>query len=226
MNGGRGLKMGWRTLFTLVELLVVIAIIAILTALLMPSLYTAKDTARKINEANLFRQFGLAEAMYASESNDCVILNRNGITGNFWADYVGFQLQAHKKSLDSAVSGSWRIKYTCYEDRSANALNGWWPSTYWHVPRLNATLGGGFSYTFQGGAAYDGVYSTDGSPTSLNGMTWPRHSKVAKPSKQILSRCPAMNLPLTKSHNGHRANVFFDGHAKRIFQPSNSTVGE
>lgn len=211
--------------FTLVELLVVIAIIAILSALLLPGLYKAKDCAKRIQEASMLRQFGTAETMYLGDTDGRLIPYINYITGNFWTDYVGLYLQAHKLSLDSSIGGgAWRKKYICYDDKSSNAVNGWWPSFYWHIPRLSA------SGVFSCGADYDKCFNivTNAWPmeATLNGRDWARLTKIKSPSTQILCRCPQMSLPDKKSHSNQRANLFFDGHVKRIRQPSNTTLGE
>ncbi|MDR3707282.1 MAG: type II secretion system protein [Capsulimonadaceae bacterium] len=59
-----------RSAFTLIELLVVIAIISILTAVLLPSLVTAREQARKIACASNMRQLGCAFTEYVQDSDE------------------------------------------------------------------------------------------------------------------------------------------------------------
>jgi prepilin-type N-terminal cleavage/methylation domain-containing protein len=70
--------------FTLVELLVVISIIAILLAILLPSMNKARETARRVICSNHCKQMALAHSTYATESN--------GMTpwwGGYGPDYKG-----------------------------------------------------------------------------------------------------------------------------------------
>ena len=96
--------------FTLIELLVVVAIIAILAALLLPSLKSAREMGKMVTCMNNLRQIGFACTAYGDD-NDGVLVPP------FWLT----------NGLKSASTGSWAQRLN---DKGYIVYNGAWsPST-------------------------------------------------------------------------------------------------
>lgn len=98
--------------FTLIELLVVVAIIAVLAAMLLPSLKGAKAAAKSSTCISNLRQIYTALALYAQDYNDYIPANDPGLHNN-WHYFLGRAgyLGSPKAGLPSPLGGTWPVLY-------------------------------------------------------------------------------------------------------------------
>ena len=108
--------------FTLIELLVVIAIIAILAALLLPALASAKEKAKRINCVSNFKQWGLAQVIYSSDNHEGLPTDGMGQNGQWMGNSGGpNDMNAWFNLLPPNVAGQTLSYYYHYPSGNARA---------------------------------------------------------------------------------------------------------
>jgi prepilin-type N-terminal cleavage/methylation domain-containing protein len=195
--------------FTLVELLVVIGIIAVLIAILLPSLGKARDQARRVQCLSNLRQVHIAYVIYAQSYRDQIPL---GYGGSKQYNYLIYDLYSSKYILHGLLYQAGLLKggpqvFWCpsqtHPDFEFNTPTNPWPPT-------------------SGGTGLN--TRTNYGTRPMNGTNWgggnppqpmPRLTKMK--SLAIFSDLASMPYMIT---NGHKkgANVLY-GHGGAVWVP-------
>ena len=156
-NLGQELNRGsLRAAFTLVELLVVIAIIAILAALMLPSLAQAKSGARSVACKNNLRQYGIALNSYVGDLGYYPVYNFDptdieGESHKYWHErllpYIGSDWNGGEALTCSDYKGA-----TIVGNDNAVALGSYGYNAFGvKLGYSRLGLGGTYSHTMIGG---------------------------------------------------------------------------
>lgn len=210
--------------FTLVELLVVSAIIAILAALLLPSLHQGGAAAQRVRCASNLHQFGLAAQMYWDENSGRCFPYGGVSTNNgklYWFGWIGNGAEGQRPF--DATQGA---LYPYVQGRGIEVC----PSLNYFSTQFKLKAAGaayGYGYNFHLSAGFNKP------PLSISAITRPTDTVLMADAAQVNTfEAPASPThPMLEefyyvdetasppnAHFRHRdfANVLFcDGHAGR-----------
>ena len=214
--------------FTLVELLVVMAIIAVLAALLLPVVSTAKSKARLTTCLDNLRQINLGVRMYADDSHDASPSPGMAAAADLLTLYSGYkELMKNYVGVNSPSSPQDKV-FACPADAFypnwVFATNPVPARQYVRTSLHDEPFLDYSSYVFNGGNHVTRTNKTKTITISYPGLTGVKLSSVKHPSRTALisegsAPCPwSWHEPSRQVQFNDAKNVvsFVDGHVSYL----------
>ncbi|MEX0775095.1 MAG: prepilin-type N-terminal cleavage/methylation domain-containing protein [Phycisphaeraceae bacterium] len=169
--------------FTLIELLVVISIIALLIALLLPALGSARESGRSVKCLSMLKQVNLANQLYAEEMRGFFVpvridttCNNNAGNVNWYANRRFQELMGVHNIGTQGISWDKARNWLCPTSATANSAQG------------NMGLNYGCNYTYNSTGTFSNIPGSSGleDPRNPYNTGVNREKQVRSPSSNAM----------------------------------------